>query len=106
MALIEAMMLAESMEHYVGWCLSAHISTTLCNPFWTNVAIISVAIGLLMLAWGTSKLIRSLPAIRAGQKAAPGIEDKTGNSSANQKNIQAEIDEIAARIREEIKRKK
>ncbi len=99
----------ESVWQYMQWCLGADLTAEMCNPFWTPIAVTSVAIGLLMLAWVVSKSIKDWLAIRTKggkQNGTPGIEaGKTTWKSRLKQNKQAEIDEIVARIKEEIKRR-
>lgn len=90
----------ESVWQYMQWCLGADLTAEMCNPFWTRIAVASVAIGLLMLAWVGSKSIKDWLAVRT--KIAAG---KTTWKSRRNQTRQAEIDEIVARIREELKRK-
>ena len=88
----------ESVWQYMQWCLGADLTAEMCNPFWTHIAVTSVAIGLLMLAWVVSKPIKGWLAVRA--KIAAG---KTTWKSRRNQTRRAEIDEIVARIKEEIK---
>lgn len=97
----------ESVWQYMQWCLGADLTAEMCNPFWTRIAVASVAIGLLMLAWVFSKPIKGWLAIRVKggkQAGAPGIATgKTTWKSRRNQTRRAEIDEIVARIKEEIK---
>lgn len=98
----------ESVWRYAQGCLGADMTTAMCNPFWTGIAVASVVIGVLILAWVASKLLGFRLAVRTGQNEALATAgaNTPGNFTRKQQKIRAEIDEIAAGIREEIRRKK
>lgn len=98
----------QSVWHYVQGCLGADMTTSMCGPFWTGIAVASVVIGVLILAWVASKLLGFRLAVRAGQNQALATTgaNTPGNPTRKQRNIRAEIEEIAAGIREEIRIKK